>query len=91
MKKLSDEQEKAVSEMNKAIQGLKKSGIVIFGMDNDLLYVSKDAIKDATKNDNKIGKNYNPAADTYHAIEGKKDYRCGSFRTKNVYIDSGGW
>jgi hypothetical protein len=91
-KELSKKQKEAIAEMNKAIELLRKSGITIFGMDDDLLYVTNKSIKEEKKKDPKVGTNYNPAADTFRILAyDNKDERCGSFDTGSTYMDSGGW
>lgn len=92
MKELNKKQKIAVDKINEGLMLCKKHGVYLFGMDNDLLYVTVDAVKEAQKEDPKIGKNYNYAADTHQKLErSRSDLRTGKFDDKGMYIDSGGW
>lgn len=91
MKDFTPKQKEAIANMNKAIKQLKSAGVVMFGMDCDLYYISKKAIQDCRETNPKIGERYNEGADTYKELSGTEDYRKGTFDTSGVYLDSGGW
>lgn len=90
-KYLTDKQELAIRNLKKAIKELGKQGIQIFGMDQDILFVTTEAIKECQETDKAIGLNYNPAADTFRVLQYERDQRCGTIVTGYPYIDSGGW
>lgn len=93
MKKLTAKQKTAISNLEKAIKEIGQSGITLFGMDNDICFVTDKAVEDRIKLDSDTGKYYNEFADTFRALslETPIDERYGTIKTDNTYKDSGGW
>ncbi len=91
MKELSNDQKNAIKGLKSAIARCKKAKILLFGMDHELLFVTESAVKDALSRFEGIGKNYNPAADTYQKLQYETDERIGTIVSKLPYVDSGGW
>lgn len=87
MAELTKKQKEAIKELESAIVKLGRTGIKICGIDDDILYATKEAI-DTTPD---CGKNYCQVADALQHYQYSGDNIVGSIKTGNIYQDSGGW
>lgn len=83
---MTKEEKNAIAQMNRALAKLNKVGIEICGMDNDLLYATKLALKDADR-DEAQGDSYCEVAIVNRFGETEE---TGTFKAP-CYQDSGGW
>ena len=82
---MTDKEQKAINQMSKALKGLHKVGIEICGMDCDLIYATKKALKAAPQRNR--GDDY---CDPARANQNDNSGETGKFNAL-CYIDSGGW
>lgn len=84
---LTKKQKDSLIELELAIKKVGKAGILICGIDDGLLYATKEAIK-ITPN---AGKEYCEVADALQYHQYSNTDIVGSIKTGCVYQDSGGW
>ena len=83
---MTNQEKEAIQQMNKALKALNKLEIRICGMDNDLLYATKRAIKGLTHS-HQSGGSYCLVA---QACQMDTTEETGKFKA-DCYEDSGGW
>ena len=84
---MTDKQKSAIKKMNAALRGLKSAKIHICGMDDDLLYATKESINKRDKSKDSV---HNEVANTVQQRVGWVTGDCGYFKA-DCYLDSGGW
>lgn len=88
---MTPEENKAISNLRKAINAAHKIGIRLAGMDDQLLYATASAFKRgqklATEEEKRGGSCYSNVA---HAVKETLDDSAGTLDDK-CYEDSGGW
>lgn len=80
---MTDKQNKAIAAANKALKDLHKSGVLICGMNYDILYATKKA---CDKRRNSSTKDYCPVANACHLGDDDTGHLYSG-----GYQDSGGW
>lgn len=84
---MTERQEKAIKAVNKALKDLYKSGVLICGMDGDLLYATKEVLEEFPDNDN------NRRSGSYCPVARANQFNhegTGHLYSEG-YQDSGGW
>lgn len=88
---MTPEEQKAISNLRKAIRAAHKLGIRLAGMDDQLLYATASAFKQgkelAIQDEKRGGSCYSNVA---HAVKEIKDDSAGTLDDQ-CYEDSGGW
>lgn len=84
---MTERQDKAIKAVNKALKELYKAGVVICGMDGDLLYATKKALSNHPDDD------HSRSIGSYCPVARANQY--GDEDTGHLYSegyqDSGGW
>ena len=88
MKTLTKKQERVIKRLEKALEAVGKEGITLFGMDGNIHYVTKQAVKD-WENEGEKKEFYGKFADAFCYLD-TYDERKGEIKAK-CYHDSGGW
>ena len=90
---MTDNQKKAIAAANKAFKNLHKAGILICGMDDDLLYATIEACEAQPDNRQRRTGDYCEVANTFRNGAEKLgfDPEDSGRLYSDGYLDSGGW